>query len=90
MERLAPGIRMSAIKVTVSLPLDLLATMDRYVAKHTGASRSSFLADALRSWMQRIQEGEIERYYASVSEEERIENEAWSEATTLSAALLWP
>jgi metal-responsive CopG/Arc/MetJ family transcriptional regulator len=81
---------MSATRVTLTLPTELLATMDRYVSEHPGTTRSGLLAGALRSWLQRTQEEEIERYYSSVSEEERIENEAWSAATTESAALLWP
>jgi metal-responsive CopG/Arc/MetJ family transcriptional regulator len=81
---------MSATTVTVTLPLELLATMDRYVSEHPGTTRSSLLANALRLWLKGIQEEEIERYSSSVSEEERIENETWSEATTQSAAQLWP
>jgi len=80
---------MTATKVTVTLPVELLAVVDRYVTEHRGATRSGVCARALRSWLQEVQEEEIERYYTAMSDEERAENEAWADAAARSAAQLW-
>lgn len=80
---------MSATKVTVTLPMELLEVVDRYVAEHRGATRSGLCARALRSWLQQLQEEEIERYYTAMSDEERAEDEAWADAAARSAAQSW-
>ena len=81
---------MSTTKVTLTLPAELLVVVDRYVAAHRGATRSGVCADALRGWLQAQQEGEIERYYCSLSDEERAEDAAWASLPAQSAHRLWP
>jgi metal-responsive CopG/Arc/MetJ family transcriptional regulator len=80
---------MPATKVTLSLPAELLALVDRYVAEHQDSTRSSICARALRLWLRQVEEEEIERYYATLTDEERAESEAWNDAAAYSAALSW-
>jgi metal-responsive CopG/Arc/MetJ family transcriptional regulator len=80
---------MSAVKVTLTLPTELVEVVDRYVAEHQGMTRSGLCAGALRSWLQQVQEAEIERYYTTMSDEERLENQAWADAAAESAAQIW-
>ncbi len=77
---------MAAVKVTLTLPDDLLAAVDRYLAQHPEMSRSGVCAGALREWLRAEQELEIERYYAEMGDEERAENEAWAQVAAASAA----
>ena len=80
---------MTATKVTLSLPDDLLAGVDRYVAEHAGVTRSGVAADALREWLRQQFEEQIAEYYASQTDEERAEDRAWSSAAAASAARAW-
>ena len=81
---------MAAMKVTLTLPDELLAVADRFVAEHPGTTRSGVCAEALRQWLLSTREAEIAHYYTSVSDEERAEDAAWAATTTQSAARLWP
>jgi metal-responsive CopG/Arc/MetJ family transcriptional regulator len=81
---------MTAVKVTLSLPDELLEVVDRYVAAHPGATRSGVCADALRGWLRGEQEAEIAAYYRSQSDAERAEDEAWRALARRSADRLWP
>jgi metal-responsive CopG/Arc/MetJ family transcriptional regulator len=81
---------MVALKVTLTLPEELLVVVDRYVAAHQGATRSGVCAEALRDWLQAQQEAEIEAYYRSLSDEERAEDAAWAMLAGRSADRLWP
>ena len=80
---------MVATKVTLTLPDDLLAVVDRYVEEHAGATRSGVCAEALRDWLRTKQEAEIASYYLSQSEAERAEDAAWTAAASESAPALW-
>ena len=80
---------MTATKVTLSLPDDLLAGVDRYVAEHTGVTRSGVAADALREWLRERYEAQIAEYYGSLADEERAEDRAWSAMAAASAACSW-
>lgn len=80
----------TATKVTLTLPAELLAVVDRFVAEHPGSTRSGLCAEALQAWLLAEQEGEIERYYTALSAEERAEDTGWAEAAAQSAAHLWP
>ncbi len=80
---------MSSLKVTLSLPDDLLAGIDRYVASHPGMTRSGVTADALREWLREQYDAEVAAYYASLSEEEREEDRAWSAIGAASASRTW-
>jgi metal-responsive CopG/Arc/MetJ family transcriptional regulator len=79
-----------ATKVTLTLPDDLLQVVDRFVAEHPGATRSGVCAGALRAWLQREQEAEIERYYAERTAEEQADDEAWTAIASSGAGRLWP
>ena len=81
---------MGAIKVTLTLPEDVIVALDRFVAARTGATRSAACAEAIRGWLQRQQEAEIERYYSTMSDEERAEHSAWAALATESAGRTWP
>ena len=80
---------MGAVKVTLSLPDELLAVVDRYVGSHAGATRSGVCADALRGWLRDQQEAETESYYRTISDEERAEDAAWAGLAARSADRLW-
>ena len=80
---------MAAIKVTLTLPDDLLAAVDTFTAAHAGVTRSAVCAAALRGWIRASQEAEIEAYYLGLSEDERVEDAAWRRVATQSAERLW-
>lgn len=80
---------MSSLKVTLSLPEDVLGGIDRYVAAHPGMTRSGVTADALREWLRERYEAEIAAYYESLTEEECAEDRAWSSLSAASAARSW-
>lgn len=80
---------MSATKVTLTLPTELLDVVDRFVAMHNGVTRSGVCADALRGWLQAEQEHEIERYYAEMSDDERQEDAAWASLSAQSSHRRW-
>jgi hypothetical protein len=81
---------MTAVKVTLTLPDDLLASVDRYVTAHPGATRSGVCAGALAGWLRDQQEAEIARYYETMSEQERAEDSEWAALASRSAAAHWP
>lgn len=80
---------MGVVKVTLTLPEELLAVVDRYVAESPGTTRSGVCATALREWLRDQQEGEIERYYRTMSDEERSEDAAWSSLAARGIDRLW-
>ena len=81
---------MAVTKVTLTLPDDLVAVVDRFVAEHDGVTRSGVCAEALRDWLRTQQEAEIADYYASLSDEERAGDAEWAATAARSAARLWP
>ena len=81
---------MGAVKITLTLPDELVAAVDRYVTARPGTTRSGAYADALRNWLQGQQEAEITRYYETMSEDERAEHAAWASLATASAGRVWP
>ena len=81
---------MAAMKVTLTLPQDLLSVVDDFVADHPGLTRSGVCADALRAWLHTRQEAEIERYYLTLSDAERAEDAVWRSVAAESAERLWP
>jgi metal-responsive CopG/Arc/MetJ family transcriptional regulator len=80
---------MSATKVTLTLPEDLLAVVDGYVDEHEGVTRSGVCADALREWLRARQEAEIAAYYLGESDKERAENADWNTVSAASAVRRW-
>jgi metal-responsive CopG/Arc/MetJ family transcriptional regulator len=71
-------------RVTITLSRDVLRLVDRAAEKEDGSSRSAVIERYLRRAIRGAAEGEIARdtiaYYRSLSEEERSEEEALSEA----------
>jgi metal-responsive CopG/Arc/MetJ family transcriptional regulator len=80
---------MTATKVTLTLPNELLEVVDDFVANHAGTTRSGVCAEALRDWLRAQHEAAIERYYQSLSDEERAEDQAWAGIAARSADRLW-
>jgi metal-responsive CopG/Arc/MetJ family transcriptional regulator len=70
---------MAKAKVSVTVDRSLLRQCDRAAR---GASRSEVFEQALVGWLraarQRSLDAELERYYASLSEAERVEDADWS------------
>ncbi len=81
---------MGSVKVTLTLAEELLTAIDQHVASHPGATRSGLCAEAVRGWLQAQQDAEIERYYQTLSEEERKEDAAWASFAVHRASALWP
>ena len=69
-------------KVSVSLPADLVAWIDRQVARRRSTTRSGVVEQAVRSWARRSSAKDIENatiaYYQGMTSSERAEDEAWS------------
>ena len=69
-------------KVSVSLPADLVAWIDRQVARRRSATRSGVVEQAVRSWARRSSAKDIEdataAYYQAMSASERAEDAEWS------------
>ena len=80
---------MAATKVTLTLPDELLAVVDRYVQERAGLTRSGVCADALRDWLRAKQEGEIAEYYEGLSERDRAEDADWVKVAAEGAARRW-
>jgi metal-responsive CopG/Arc/MetJ family transcriptional regulator len=81
---------MSASKVTLTLPDELLVAVDRFVAERSGTTRSGVCAEALREWVRARQEEQIADYYATMTDEEREEDAAWAAVAALGGGRLWP
>ena len=69
-------------KVSLSLPGELVAWIDRQAARKRGQTRSGVVEQAVRSWARRSTAKDIEdatvAYYQAVTRSEREEDEAWS------------
>jgi metal-responsive CopG/Arc/MetJ family transcriptional regulator len=78
-----------AVKVTLTLPKDVVAAVDDYVAAEEGLTRSGVCAEAVRQWLAQRQELEIARYYETMSEEERSEDAEWASLASRDAERLW-
>lgn len=80
------------VKISVSLPADVVAAVDRRAKTQPGSSRSSVVADLLRRGVRSDEEASlresIRAYYASMSDEERLEEAAIGRALSLSARRL--
>jgi len=78
------------MKVTLSLPDELLHAVDGFVQAHARVTRSSVCASALRAWVQARQEDEIADYYVGLSAPGKEEDESWRRIAAESATSLWP
>jgi len=69
-------------KVSLSLPADLVAWIDRQAARQRGATRSGIVERAVRSWARRSAAKDIEdatvAYYQAMTSADHREDEAWS------------
>jgi hypothetical protein len=79
---------MSSVKVTMTLPKQLLLAIDT-IAAANNLSRSGICATALLDWLQAKQDAEIEDYYLTRSETERVEDDEWSSAAAADAHRRW-
>jgi metal-responsive CopG/Arc/MetJ family transcriptional regulator len=80
---------MTALKVTLTLPEEMLTVIDRYVASTPGATRSGVCSEALKRWLQDQQDAEIAHYYQTLSDEEHAEDTAWALIASHSAEQSW-
>ena len=69
-------------KVSLSLPADLVAWIDRQVARKRGRTRSGVVEHAVRGWARRAAAKDIEEatvaYYQAMTSAEREEDDVWS------------
>ncbi len=69
-------------KVSLSLPADLVAWIDRQAARKRGETRSGVVEQAVRNWAKRSAAKDIEdatvAYYQAMTPSERKEDEAWA------------
>jgi Arc/MetJ-type ribon-helix-helix transcriptional regulator len=69
-------------KVSLSLPADLVAWIDRQVARKRGGTRSGVVEQAVRSWARRAAAKDIEdataAYYQAMTSAEQEEDDTWS------------
>jgi metal-responsive CopG/Arc/MetJ family transcriptional regulator len=77
---------MRLARTTLFLSTELLDGIDRFVADHSGSTRSSVAEEALRRWLAARQKAEVARYYKALSSEEVAEDRNWAAAGTLG----WP
>jgi metal-responsive CopG/Arc/MetJ family transcriptional regulator len=81
------------VKVTASLDADLVKAIDGYLKKSKARSRSQLIEDVIRSWhmeqKKRKIESEIEQYYLSLSDDERREDQEWTDIAAQSIHHLW-
>jgi metal-responsive CopG/Arc/MetJ family transcriptional regulator len=81
------------VKVTASLDPDLVKAIDGYLKESKVRSRSQLIEDVIRSWYMEQKkkklECEIEQYYLSLSDEERKEDQEWTDIAAQSIHHLW-
>ena len=89
------GARSSSmkIKVTTSLDANLVKAIDNFLETSRSRSRSQLIEDILMNWYKENKKQEIERqiekYYLSMSDEEREEDQQWCEIASQSYRHLW-
>jgi len=70
------------VKVTATIDPDIIHAIDEHLRKAKNRSRSRLIEDILRSWyikQKRLEmEKKIEKYYLSLSEEEKKEDKEWT------------
>jgi metal-responsive CopG/Arc/MetJ family transcriptional regulator len=81
------------IKITASLDTELVKAIDAYLTQSNIRSRSRLIENVLHNWYQQQKKREIEnqteKYYLSLSDEERKEDRAWTEIAAKSTKHLW-
>jgi hypothetical protein len=79
-------------KICTTVDAGLLEQVDRFVADHTGLTRSDVVDEALRMWSARVRERAMEELYADpspLSEEDAAEWRSWKAIQRASAARLF-
>ena len=80
-------------KITVTLSPQLVRQLDSLADSPDARSRSQLVEKAIRQWLQIEAQTEIDRqtekYYQTLSEEERREDREWTKAAARSAKGLW-
>jgi len=81
------------VKVTASLNPALVKQIDEFVKETNAGSRSRLIEYALGKWgkeqeKQKI-EKQIEAYYLSLSDEDRLEDRQWNQIAAESVESLW-
>ena len=83
---------MRKAKLTITISSDLSSEIDE-IAKGRGTPRSQLMEEILRDWLsvskKKAIEKEIKTYYLSLTEEEKKENEEWTEVAAESAERIW-
>jgi metal-responsive CopG/Arc/MetJ family transcriptional regulator len=81
------------IKVTLSLDSHLVTAIDAWIQQIDAKSRSALVESILREWYQtqkqRKLEQDTEAYYLALSDEEREENQQWTQLTANQMVHLW-
>ena len=69
------------VRVTATLPADIVKALDQVAKQHGVPSRSQAVEAALAHWLReqrrRTIEGEMEAYYRSLTPAEKRENREW-------------
>jgi metal-responsive CopG/Arc/MetJ family transcriptional regulator len=83
----------SRVKVSVSLPAELVAEVDREVRVRPGASRSAVVEEWLRQGARLKAEGNLRAavvaYYRELRTDERVEEEALARGLSRAGRRLW-
>jgi len=83
----------SKVKVTATVDPDIIDAIDSYLKKTKNRSRSKFIEGILRSWYMEQKRAEIEKkmekYYLSLSEDEKKEDKEWARIAAESFKNLW-
>lgn len=89
----AKGSHAVKVRVTASLDPALIQAIDELAKEAGHASRSRLIEEALHHWIaeqrRRDLEQQIEKYYLSLSEAEREEDQEWAEGASHAATRLW-
>lgn len=67
------------VKLSVTVPAELIADVDRAVKRRRYASRSAAVAAALECWARAERDLEWDEYYRGASDQERGEELAWAD-----------
>jgi metal-responsive CopG/Arc/MetJ family transcriptional regulator len=80
-------------KITITLSPDVVRQLDALLDTLETRSRSQLVEEALRQWLERRVQREIERqteeYYRSLSLAEQEEDQEWSTIASEAARQLW-
>ena len=90
---MAPQERSRKVRVTATLPSDMVKALDRATKRRGLSSRSRALEVALAHWLRehrrREIEGGVEAYYRSLTTAEKREDREWAQFASRSNRRLW-